>query len=160
MAQTVYVETSVISLLASRPSRDVVVAGRQATSWDFCERHRTLYSLCISQFVLDEIAVGDADAARRRLQIVRDLPLLAFKEEVRALAERFVRESAIPERARLDATHVAIAAVHGIDFVITWNLKHIAHAVVRRRFERVGRDAGYVVPVLCTPEELMGEFEP
>ena len=160
MAPSVYIETSVISLLAARPSRDLVVAGHQRVTEDFWTRHRERYELRVSQFVWDEIARGDSRAAQRRIELVRKIPVLAVDDRVGALAELLVSQSAIPEEARLDAAHVAIAAVHAVDYLLTWNLKHIAHAIVRRRIEAACRSAGYEVPVLCTPEELMGEFAP
>jgi hypothetical protein len=141
----------VISLLAARASRDLIVAGHQRITEDFWARHLQRYELRVSRFVWDEIVRGDSRAAQRRADFVRDIPVLAFDDRVGALAELLVRRSAIAEQARLDATHVAIAAVHDVDYLLTWNLKHIAHAIVRRRIEAACRDAGYEVPVLCTP---------
>ena len=160
MPQTVYVETSVTSRLAARPSRDLIVAGHQRITADWWARHRSRYELRIPRFVVEEAVRGNPEAAHRRAELLREIPLLAVDERVQPLAELLVRSSAVPERARVDATHVAVAAVHRVEFLVTWNLKHIADARVRRKIEATCRGAGYEPPVLCTPEELMGEFAP
>ena len=151
----VYVETSIVSYLTARPARDIVIAGRQQTTRDWWETAPTRFDLVISQLVREEAAIGDPEASRARLAALSPLTALAAPMEARELAGQLVNAGAVPERAARDAMHVAIAAVHGVDFVVTWNFRHIANAVSRPRIESVCRRAGVGPPVLCTPEELV-----
>jgi hypothetical protein len=151
----VYVETTIVSYLASRPSRDVIVAGRQQVTHRWWEVRRPEFDVVVSQVVLDEISAGDPEAAMRRLEVVAGLPLLDVTPEAAELAARLIERVPLPSQASVDATHVAVAACHRVDFVMTWNVAHIANAVLRRRMEAVCRTAGYDAPILCTPDELM-----
>jgi hypothetical protein len=151
----VYVETSVISYLTSRPSRDLVVAGRQQLTHTWWETRRPAFDLVVSQIVLDEIRAGDSDAAERRLASIAGLPLLDVTTEVGELAAALIERVPLPVQAAPDAAHIAIAACHSVEFVLTWNVAHIANAALRRRVEAVCRAEGYVAPILCTPDELM-----
>ena len=151
----VYVETSIVSYLTARPARDIVVAGRQQATRDWWETASTRFELVVSQLVREEAAVGDPEAARARLAAIAPLAALAAPVEARELSRRLVDSAAVPKRAARDATHVAIAAVHGVEFLVTWNFRHIANAVSRPRIESVCRRAGVEPPVLCTPEELV-----
>jgi hypothetical protein len=153
MAQSVYVETSVISYLAALPSRDVVVLAHQQLTQTWWAR-RTQYELLISQAVLTEAAAGDPDAALRRLTLVSGLRILDVTPEATDFAERLIRDGVLPPAALLDAIHVATAAVHGVEFLLTWNCKHIANVVVRAKFEQSCRTLGIQPPLICTPEEL------
>ena len=110
----------------------------------------------MSQIVVTEAGGGDAEAAGRRLAVLADIPVLAVTPEAVDLAGRFVRAHAMPEKAVIDALHVAVAVVNGVDYVVTWNCTHIANAAIREKIERACRDAGYEPPIICTPEELMG----
>lgn len=150
----VYVETSIVSYLTARPARDVVIAGRQQSTrdwWETAER----FDLVISELVREEAAVGDHDASRARLAALAPLTTLAAPTGALELARRLVHGGAVPERAVQDATHIAIAAVHGVEFLVTWNFRHIANAMSRPRIESVCRGAGVDPPVLCTPEQLV-----
>ena len=151
----VYVETSIVSYLTARPARDIVIAGRQQATRDWWKTARTRFDLLISQLVREEAAVGDPEASRARLDALASLTALAAPMEARELARRLVDAGAVPERAARDAMHVAIAAVHNVEFLVTWNFRHIANAVARPRIELVCRRAGVGPPVLCTPEELV-----
>lgn len=151
----VYVETSIVSYLTARPARDIVIAGRQQTTRDWWETAPTRFDLVISQLVREEAAIGDPEASRARLAALAPLTALAAPMEARELAQQLVNAGAVPKRAARDAMHVAIAAVHGVDFVVTWNFRHIANAVSRPRIESVCRRTGVGAPVLCTPEELV-----
>jgi len=151
----VYVETTIVSYLASRPSRDVVVAGRQQLTHRWWEVRRPDFDLVVSQVVLDEIRAGDPEAAARRLEIVLGLPLLDITPEVADFAAQLIARVPLPPQAAADAAHMAVAACHRVDFVMTWNVAHIANAVLRRRVEDICRTAGYDAPILCTPDELM-----
>ena len=159
MKRRVYVETSVISYLASRPSHDLVAAGRQQLTHTWWERRRRSFDLVISQVVLDEVRAGDPDAARRRIAFIADLPMLDVTAETAELAATLIEQVPLPAQAAADAAHIAVAAYHGIDFVLTWNVAHIANAAFRRRVESVCREQGYEAPILCTPDELMEDAD-
>jgi predicted nucleic acid-binding protein len=153
---SVYVETSVISYLASRPSRDLIVAGHQQLTQEWWDT-RKCWHIFISPLVLQEAGSGDEVAASRRLFFTKSLALLNFTGSVLSLAERLISESALPEKAVEDALHVAVAAVHGMDYLLTWNCKHIANASKRRAITKSCENSGFKAPVICTPEELMEE---
>lgn len=159
MNRSVYLETSVISYRVSRPSRDIIVLARQEITlewWDSVLPHLDAY---VSPIVLDEIACGDQQAQALRKQLVTNMPLLAVDERSVALAEAISEQIRLPERAQADAYHIAIPSVHGIDYLVTWNCKHIANAFMLRKIERIVREMGYIMPVVCTPEELMEEIQ-
>jgi predicted nucleic acid-binding protein len=157
MPWTVYVETSIISYLAAQPSRDLVTAAHQQITHDWWQRRRAVFDLFVSQLVIDEAAAGDPDAAARRSALIAGFPLLDVTHTVTAFAAFLSREIALPSRAGADALHIAIATVHGMDYLLTWNCTHIANAELRRLVERACKKRGYMVPVMCTPEELMEE---
>ncbi len=156
---TVYIETSIVSHLAARPSRDLITAAHQQLTALWWDRRRQEFDLYVSQLVLDEAAAGDLDAAQRRGAILETLPLLDITDEVTSLAAALVRGVPLPPRAGADALHIAVAACHGMDFLLTWNCAHIANAELRPLVERVCRERGYVAPVLCTPDEFMGGMD-
>src|SRR5512140_2650874 len=130
MPPRVYIETSVVSYLTSLPSRDIVVAAHQQVThawWATRER----YDLYVSEVVLAEAGSGDPLAAERRLSALANLPILMITGGVGNLAGHFVNEGALPRKAFVDALHVAAAAVHGMDYLLTWNCAHIANAQIR-----------------------------
>jgi hypothetical protein len=156
MKPKAYVETSVVSYLTALPSVDVVRAGHQTITQKWWSA-RDAFDLYISQFVLDEAAQGDAEAAERRLAVLDDISLLDATADATSLAEALVAGGGLPTKARVDAFHVAIATVHGMDYLLSWNCKHIANAMLRGRIEAICRAAGYEPPVICTPLELVEE---
>ena len=107
--------------------------------------------------MLDEAGAGDAAAARERLRMLQPFPLLDITPEVAELGSRILASGAIPRKAATDAAHIALAAVHGMDFLVTWNCVHIANAVIVRRLASVCREHAFECPTICTPEELLGE---
>ena len=156
MRRTVYVETSIISYLAARPSRDLITAAHQQVTHTWWQERRPEFDLYASQVVLDEAAAGDPEAATRRAGLLAELPLLDITAEVAELAAALIERVPLPARAGADAAHIAIAAYHRIDFLLTWNSAHIANAEMRPRIEQVCRESGFPAPALCTPDELMG----
>ncbi|MCC6126972.1 MAG: type II toxin-antitoxin system VapC family toxin [Pirellulales bacterium] len=154
--EKVYLETSFVSYLAARPSRELIMAGNQQITRDWWEFRRERYDLYLSQRVLDEIECGDPLAASERMRIVQDIPLLAIDSQIVVLAKELLFQGPFPERAEDDAIHVATATVHGIDYLLTWNCKHIANAEFIRDSEIICQSKGYKLPVICTPAELMG----
>jgi predicted nucleic acid-binding protein len=157
MKPSVYLETSIISYLAAKPSRDLVTAARQQVTHQWWETRRVLFELLVSELVHSECAGGDAEAAARRASILRDLPVLDVTPLAETLASEILAQAKLPPRAKADALHIAIAAAQGVRYLLTWNTAHIANAERRPLVERTCRRAGYVPPVLCTPDELLGE---
>ena len=156
MKHTVYIESSVISYLVSRPSRDVIVAGRQALTIEWWENEKDRFDLRVSALVEDEIARGDPSAAERRLALIEGIPSLAATANALFLAESLIAEKAIPVGSEDDALHIAIAATQGVDYLLTWNFKHINNAETKKLITGVVEALGYVCPLLCSPEELGG----
>jgi hypothetical protein len=154
---TVYLETSVISYLAARPSRDLLVAAHQEVSHRWWEERRKAYELYVSQLVENEIRKGDPTEIENRAALIDGIASLEITEEAIALAESFVTGRAVPSKAEDDAVHIAIATIRGMDFLLTWNMSHMANATVRRRIDKLCESAGLVPPIICTPEELMEE---
>ncbi|HET6233138.1 MAG TPA: type II toxin-antitoxin system VapC family toxin [Longimicrobiaceae bacterium] len=158
MAQPkVYVETSVVSYLVGRPSRDLVTAGHQQITHQWWERRAESFDLCSSSLVVEEASRGNREFAARRLEVITSLSLLAFRAEAGLLARSLMGHGVLPKKAEADAAHIALAAVHKIDYLLTWNCKHIANAEIQPVLERICRTAGYLLPILCTPEQLMGK---
>ncbi|MFO0960698.1 MAG: type II toxin-antitoxin system VapC family toxin [Isosphaeraceae bacterium] len=155
MKPTVYVETTIPSYLTAWPSRDVVRAGEQQVTRDWWGR-RSEYELRVSSLVLLECKAGDPTAAAQRLAALDGVPILALVPEADVLAATLLREVPLPARAAADALHIALAAVNGISYLVTWNCTHIANASLRPRIEALCRQAGYEPPVICTPRELPG----
>lgn len=154
MKGTVYVETSVVSYLRSRMSRDLVLAARQQETRDWWEDDRRRYEVYASEIVVREISHGDREAAAERLEALRGVPNLDLNEESYSLAEILLDSGAIPKEYPEDALHIAVATVHGIDYLLTWNFRHINNAVHRCAIERAVRAHSFECPVICTPEEL------
>jgi len=148
---TVYIETSIISFLTSRPSRDLSMLYHQQVTRDWWENCREKYHLYISDPVYTEIAKGDASASTLRLEAVRGIELLPTTPEVDDLAQELLDSHSLPAKAATDAYHIAIAAYHGMDFLLTWNCKHIANPFAERHFRRIITQNGYQYPVITTP---------
>jgi len=152
----VYVETTVVSYLTARRTRDPIAVAHQAVTRRWWRR-RKRFDLYCSQVVVREAGEGDAQAAQRRLAALKGLPSLQTTDAVKGLAAALVTAAALPKKATEDALHIALATVHGMDYLLTWNCTHIANAQIRNVVAAVAYDHGYGVPVICTPEELMGE---
>jgi hypothetical protein len=133
--------------------------GQQQQTRDWWNTSRNNFELVCSELVVQEASAGDASAAAHRIAALQGIRLLAIASEVPSLAARLSREIQLPSRAKADALHVAIAATNGVDFLLTWNCRHLSNAVLRPRIEWICRDSGYEPPVICTPAELM-EDEP
>ena len=157
MKPKLYMETTIPSYLTSRPSRDLIIAGHQQITREWWDKRRNRFAIYVSQFVLDEAKAGDPQAARDRMKAIGDLPLLDITPEVEVLAAGLLSSRVIPRRAATDAAHIAIAAVHGMDFLMTWNCVHLANAAIAKAVSGVCRQHGLDCPVICTPEELLGE---
>lgn len=156
MKARVYVETSVISCLVGRPSRDIVTAAHQQVTREWWEQ-RSRFDVFASQAVMTEAARGDATAAALRMEALAEVVVLPVTAEAGDLAERLIQANAIPAEAAIDALHVAVAVVNGMEYLVTWNLTHIANAALRMKIDKACRDAGFQAAVICTPEELLQE---
>lgn len=139
-----------------QPGRDLVIAAHQSLTREWWEYRQQDFEVFVSQLVIDEAAAGDPSASSLRLQVLAGIPLLELKESALQLAESLVSEGPLPRKAAEDALHIALAAVHGMDFLLTWNCRHIANAEMRSAVGRICRERGYEPPVTCTPEELLG----
>ena len=157
MKSRLYLETTIPSYLTSRPSRDLIIAGHQEITREWWEKRRDTFQLYISQLVVDEASAGDPVAAHERLKALEGLPLLDITPEVMELATGILASGKIPRKAATDAAHIAIAAVHGMDFLVTWNCVHIANAAIAKALASICREHACECPVICTPEELIGE---
>ncbi len=154
----VYIESSVISYLASQPSRDIVIAGRQAISHDWWVNQRHRFDLRISALVEEEISRGDPLAAQRRLALVEDIPSFIISDEVADLAILLLKKGVVPVGSEEDALHIGVAAAQGADYLLTWNFKHINNAEMKSAIFRVVESCGFVCPQICSPEELGGNY--
>jgi predicted nucleic acid-binding protein len=152
---TLYIETSIVSYLASRPSRDPVSLRNQQLTHAWWNTRRHEYELFTSEAVADEAAAGDPQMAQARIALLTGIERLPRREEVSLLANELYSSLKLPPRAQTDAVHIALAAAYGVSYLMTWNCKHIANPVLRPRLERACRLRGLVLPVLCTPKSLM-----
>jgi len=153
MKPKAYIETTIVSYLAASPSRDIVIAGHQQITREWWKR-RNRFELFVSEAVVEEATRGDAVVAARRAALLSGIPVLDLAPEVHELATRLVLVRAVPAKALVDAVHIAVAAVNRVDYLLSWNCRHIANAAVRGKIEQACRAAGLQAPVICTPEEL------
>jgi len=155
--QRVYIETTIVSYLTARPSRDLILAAHQEVTRQWWDDHRQQFELYASQFVLDEAGDGDPTAAAERLKLLNGLTVLPLTDEVRDVANGLLDAGVLPRKAEADAVHIAVATVYEMDMLLTWNCRHLANAVILGSVGRHLREREYEVPIICTPDELMGE---
>ncbi len=155
MKPSVYIETTIPSYLTAWSSPQLLMAANQHVTRAWWDNERHKFDLYISEIVLYEANCGDANAVSRRLEVLNGLSELAITQEVESLAGILIAENVLPEKSNDDALHISIASVYRVDYLLTWNCKHIANAVMRPKIERTCRVAGYEPPVICTPQELM-----
>jgi hypothetical protein len=155
MLERVYIETTFVSYLTARPSRDVVIAGHQQITHEWWDTRRGSYELCVSQLVVQEAAAGDPQAAQERLEVLQAMTFLETTTAALALAKELIQAGALPVNAGDDALHIAISATQGITYLLTWNCRHLANATMRPLIESVCARNGVKAPIICTPEELL-----
>ena len=155
MKPRLYLETTIPSYLVARRSRDLRLAADQETTQEWWEDRRHNYELFISDFVLNEVQWGDPQAAAARLTFLQGVPILQETEAATELAVQILATRLIPPQAALDASHIAMATIHGMDYLLTWNCKHIHNVAIIRQIERLCERQGYTCPVICTPNDLM-----
>src|SRR5271165_3277366 len=153
--ESVYLETSFISYLVARPSRDVIIAGHQQTTQEWWAKRRAEFDCRVSQLVINEASLGDPAEVQKRMAIISGLPALAITEAAESLTRAIVAAEILPTHAFPDAAHVAVSAVHAVDYLLTWNCKHLANAQIARRIAVVCEKLGHRMPIICTPDELM-----
>ncbi len=154
MLQRVYIETTIVSYLTARPSRDLIIAAHQQSTHEWWDSCRGDYDLCASEVVIREAGAGDPEAAQERLDILKSTTVMETRQEALELAKELVKAGALPAKAFEDALHIAIAADQKIPYLLTWNLRHMANATMRSLIESVCASKGYKAPIICTPEEL------
>lgn len=155
MKQKVYIETSIVSYLTARPSNDLRAMANQNATIEWWDGRKTEFDIFISEFVVAESSQGNAEAAARRLDVIENITELEITESVRKLGKALITEGPIPMGAEIDAYHIAVAAVNGVDYLLSWNCRHIANAAMRPKIEEVCRNHGFEPPTICTPQELM-----
>jgi hypothetical protein len=157
---SVYVETTIISYLVGWLNRnDLQVAAHQEITRRWWATRRSEFDLFASSAVVDEVSDGDPVLAAERLRFLDGVMLLRVNENAHHLKLELLRRTQIPAKAETDALHIAVAAVHGIDFLATWNCKHIANGLIMASVYDVCRAEGYEPPLICTPNELLGESD-
>ena len=154
---TVYIETSIVSYLRQRPSSQIVAAARQLLTHRWWNDERKQYELVISQYVIDEASAGNPALVAERLESLDGIPLLPHAPEIVTLADEIMSLGVLPEKAQVDALHIATVAHHQIQYLLTWNCTHIANAHTRPKIEATCRALGYEPPIICTPQELTEE---
>lgn len=154
-----YLETSIVSYLTARPSNDIITAAHQLITTRWWSLRRAEFEIVTSELVVEEAKRGDPEAAEKRLAALEGIPLLGITPAASELAGSVVRAHLLPFKAFPDALHIAVAAVHSVDYLLTWNCSHIANAEILPRVTELVEDAGLDMPFVCTPEELLG-FNP
>ena len=157
MKKSVYIETSIVSYLTARSSRDVRAAAWQQITGQWWDEERSDYELFTSELVIAEASAGTPEAAARRLDALESIPELPIDEEAQDLASQLIAKDGIPSEAEADALHVAVSAVHHIDFLLTWNFRHIDNAAKKPTIRSICAAAEYICPEICTPIELLAE---
>ena len=156
MKPRVYVETTIVSYLVARSTRNLIVGAHQELTRRWW-RQRARFEVFASPLVVEEAGRGDMAARARRSRVLRELPLLEINDDSRLVGRQLLARGSLPAQAEGDALHIAVATVHGMEYLVTWNCRHIANAWMRSQIERVIRNLGYEPPILCTPEELLEE---
>jgi predicted nucleic acid-binding protein len=154
--QKVYIETSIVSFLTARPSSNLLTAAWQNITTEWWERRRNDFQIFTSELVWEEARRGDKKAALRRQNVLEGIPLLELTESAVNLAKALLSNKAVPHKATDDAFHIALASVHCIDYLLTWNFRHIHNAETKPLIREVVTARDYRCPEICTPQELLG----
>ncbi len=153
--ETLYIETSIVSYLRQRPSAQVVMAARQLLTHQWWNDERSKYELVASQYVVDEASAGDPILAVERLESLEGIPLLPLDPEIAQIADEIMNRAILPPKARTDALHIALVVHHRIQYLLTWNCRHIANATILPRIHKLLNDLSIPIPIICTPEEMV-----
>ncbi|MGO9954146.1 MAG: type II toxin-antitoxin system VapC family toxin [Dissulfurispiraceae bacterium] len=155
MKESIYLETTIVSYYTSKPSRDIIVLAHQEITREWWEKALKRYDAFISAMVVEEAKSGDPDAAKKRLGILKQFAHLELNPSVEKMAQVYVEKLKFPPKALRDAVHLAVASVHSIDYLLTWNCSHIANGEVIMKLMQINALHGIKTPIICTPEELM-----
>ncbi len=155
MKESIYLETTVVSYYTSKPSRDIIVLAHQEITRQWWPTAIRRYNVFISEVVIEEAGFGDPEAAKRRLEELKDFPHLELNDKVEEIAQIYMERLEIPEKSFRDAAHLAVASVHNIDYLITWNCTHLANGEIIKKLMKINSSFGISTPIICTPEELM-----
>lgn len=158
MRKTVYIETSILGYLTARLTDNLILAANIKITQDWWNDFSGLFVLYTSEIVEDEVSKGDLAIAAQRLNLLESLIFLDLTEEAIELAQAFLQQSNLPSKASNDALHMALATVYGLDYLLTWNCKHMANAQIQRKLSQISSELGYKLTFVCTPYEFM-EFE-
>lgn len=153
--ESIYLETTVVSYYTSKPSRDIVVLAHQEITRQWWSRALERYNIFISEVVIEEAGFGNSEAAKKRLEELKGFPHLKLNDKVEKMAQVYMENLEIPEKSFRDAAHLAVASVHDIDYLVTWNCTHLANGEVIKKLMKINESFGIHTPVICTPEELM-----
>lgn len=154
MNKTLYLETSVIDYLTARPSQNLIVAANMAVTTEWWNTCRDNFEIYVSQVVFDEAGRGDPEMAQNRIEIIKDFPSLISNETVTELAQQFLQQTNLPPKASDDTFHIALATVYDLDYLLTWNCRHIANPEIQKKLSEISTNFGYQLPILCTPYQL------
>ena len=155
MKPRLYLETTIPSYLVARPSQNLRLAADQQATREWWDTQRHNYDLYTSETVRAEAERGDTEAAAERLALLQNIPTLAKTRPIDDLASEIIATGLIPARAALDAAHISFATVHQLDYLLTWNCRHIHNVTIIRRVERLCERLGYTCPIICTPNDLL-----
>jgi len=155
MKESIYLETTVVSYYTSKPSRDIIVLAHQEITRQWWPMAMKRYSVFISEIVVEEASLGDTEAAKRRLEELKDFPHLELNKKIEEIAQIYMDKLDIPEKSIRDAAHLAVASVHNIDYLVTWNCAHLANGEIIKKLMKINESFGIYTPIICTPEELM-----
>jgi hypothetical protein len=150
----VYLETTVVSYLTSRPNRDIVIAAYQEITRQWWADERQYFDLFISELVVREASQGDPDAAKDRLDVLKEIAMLGRSDDVDRLAKHLLNSKCFPTKAEDDAVHIAFAAAWHIPLMITWNMRHLLNPVMQPRIQAACQSLGFQAPVICSPDSL------
>ena len=156
MSETIYIETSIFGHLTARPTDNLIVAANIKITQDWWNEHRSSFTLYASEIVENEAAKGDPTIAAQRLNLLQSLMLLELTEEAFELSQAFLSQSNLPSKASNDSLHIALATVYSLDYLLTWNCRHMANAQIQRKLAQISSDLGYLLPIICTPYEFIG----
>ena len=157
MKPKLYLESTIPSYLVARPSRDVILAGQQKCTRDWWSKRAEDFEIFVSDIVFSEISSGETAMAGKRMELVKPFGVLPINQSVIGLADAMIHGGPLPEKAARDATHIALSAVHGMHFLLTWNCTHIANARMYAKMREICETHGFDCPVICTPDELLAK---
>lgn len=157
MKESLYLETTVVSYYTSKPSRDIIVLAHQEITREWWYKAIKRFDCFISEVVVEEVSLGDRESAKRRLEELKNFPHLELNDKVEEMAQVYMERLEFPKKSFRDAVHLAVASVHNIDYLITWNCTHLANGEVIKKLMKINGSFGIHTPIICTPEELMEE---